>query len=304
MTHTSLRRHARRWVPPLASLAIIAVCALAYGLPRTASPPRPVPNHAFLSAAVPDPPAVVWAIGDGADGSDTARALARRIAADRPDRLLYLGDVYDRGSAADFRERYDTVYGPLVGITAPAPGNHDWPAHRDGYDPYWRAQTGARTPPWYKFRLSGWRIISLNSEAPHGHGTAQLRWLRHQMSRASGTCTLAFWHRPLMSAGDHGDQPDVAPLWNALRGKASLVLNGHDHDLQRMHPRDGIVELVAGAGGMSHYSLDDDKRRAFGDDRHDGALRLELRPVRAKLSFVSTNGEVLDRSSVRCSPPP
>jgi hypothetical protein len=270
----------------------------------SAPPATPVANLAFRSAPDPSDPAVVWAVGDGADGSDAARTVALRIAADRPDRMLYLGDVYERGSAGDFRNGYDTVYGRLSQITAPTPGNHDWPAHREGYDPYWRARTGAATPPWYAFRAGGWQLISLNSEAPHGSGSAQLRWLNARLRRSSGTCVLAFWHRPLQSAGEHGDQPDVAPLWNALRGRATLVLNGHDHDLQRLRPRDGITQLVAGAGGRSRYALHRDDRLLFGDDDHDGALRLRLRPGSATIAFVSARGVTLDASRVTCRAPP
>ncbi|MDQ4129997.1 MAG: glycosyltransferase family 4 protein, partial [Actinomycetota bacterium] len=39
--------------------------------------------------------AVVWAVGDGADGGAVARAVASYISAAGPDRFLYLGDVYD-----------------------------------------------------------------------------------------------------------------------------------------------------------------------------------------------------------------
>ncbi len=244
---------------------------------------------------------MVWSVGD-ADGSDNSRAVARRIAADRPDRVLYLGDVYDNGSIRDFRNGYDPVFGGLARITAPTPGNHDWPAHFQGYDRYWRARTGAPTPPWYAFRVGGWRIISLNSEAPHNPGSVQLRWLSSKLRRSRGTCTLAFWHRPLQSAGRHGDQADVSPLWNALRGRARLVVNGHDHDLQRLRARDGITQFVAGAGGKSRYGLGEDERVVFGDDQHDGALRIALRPGRAQLSFVAVDGAVLDRSTARCSP--
>lgn len=244
----------------------------------------------------------MWAVGDGADGSDRARAVARRIAGDHPARVLYLGDVYERGSASDFRNGYDTVYDRLARITAPTPGNHDWPTHVEGYDPYWKAQTGAATPPWYAFRLGGWRIISLNSEAPHDRGSAQLDWLASELRHGGGTCTLAFWHRPLQSAGRHGDQADVAPLSEPLRGHARLVANGHDHDLQRLRRKDGITELVAGAGGRSHYGLDgSDRRVAFGDDQRYGALRIALRPGGARLAFVAADGTVLDRSRVACS---
>ena len=37
-----------------------------------------------------------------------------RIAAASFDRLLYLGDVYERGSASDFRVNYATTYGRLA----------------------------------------------------------------------------------------------------------------------------------------------------------------------------------------------
>lgn len=297
------RRFARRSAIAVALAALAGAAVVVAGLSRQAPPPRPVTNEAFRSARSPDAAATVWAVGDGADGGDAAKAVARRIAAGRPERLLYLGDVYDDGSAKDFRTNYETVYGTLGARTAPTPGNHDWPAHPDGYDPYWAARTGAPTPPWYAFRTGGWQIVSLNSEAPHGRGSAQLRWLSARLRRTRGTCTLAFWHRPLRSAGRHGDQPDVAPLWQALRGHATLVLNGHDHDLQRLRPRDGITELVAGAGGKSRYRLDADPRVAFDDDRHDGALRLRLRPGGAELAFVARDGSVLDRSTVACARP-
>jgi len=297
---TAIRRHRRRAALALIAL-LIAAAGFEYSRSRPAPPPRPVANRAFLSAPEPAAPAVVWAVGDGADGSDTARAVVRRIASDRPARVLYLGDVYSRGSAADFRSGYGTVYGALAERTAPTPGNHDWPAHPEGYDPYWRSRTGAPTPPWYAFRIGGWRVLSLNSEAPHDARSEQLRWVRRELRRTPGTCTVAFWHRPLRSAGSHGDQADVAPLWQALRGRARLVLNGHDHNLQRLKPKDGISQFVVGAGGKSHYELSADRRLAFADDVHNGALRIGLRPGAADLTFVAANGAVLDRSSVTCT---
>ena len=299
------RAHRRlaRWALALAVLASLASAgAVLYARVKPAPPPAPVANRAFLSATDPQARAIVWAVGDGADGSDSAQAVARRIAADRPDRLLYLGDVYERGSAEDFRSGFEPVYGPLTSRTAPTPGNHEWPAHREGYDRYWRSKSGAATPPWYSFRTGGWKIISLNSEAPHDAASDQVRWLERELRRTSGTCAIAFWHRPLQSAGKHGDQDDVAPLWRAVRGRARLVLNGHDHDLQRFGRRDGITQFVAGAGGKSRYGVSPDARLAFADDVHDGALRIELRPGGADLQFVAADGAVLDRSALTCAP--
>jgi calcineurin-like phosphoesterase family protein len=244
--------------------------------------------------------AVVWAVGDGADGSSAAKALARRIAAAGPNRFLYLGDVYDRGTAAEFLTNYRAVYGRLARITAPTPGNHDWPNHVKGYDPYWRRVTGKAPPAFYAFTVAGWRMLSLNSEIAHGGGSVQLRWLRRQL-RAPGTCRIAFWHRPRYSAGRHGDQEDMAPVWQALRGHARIVVTGHDHDMQRFKPRDGIIGFVSGAGGRSHYGIDRGHRGlAFANDRDWGALRLELQPGRARFAFVTSTGRTLDSGSTRC----
>jgi len=259
-----------------------------------------VPNRAFGSSSAD--PATVWAVGDGADGGQRAKRLVGRIAADHPDRLLYLGDVYERGSADDFAGNYASTYGTLARITAPTPGNHDWPAHLEGYDPYWRRVTGAATPPWYAFSVAGWDVLALNSEAPHAAGSQQVAWLRRR-AKGAGTCRLAFWHRPYLSDGRHGDQADVAPFWRALRGRAALVLNGHDHDTQRFKAAGGITEVVAGAGGKSFYGVDKgDRRLAFADDRSDAALRLTLRPGRADLAVIAGDGRVLDRSTVPCRP--
>jgi hypothetical protein len=253
----------------------------------------------------------VWAVGDGAADDPASRRVARLIAAGSPDRVLYLGDVYGPGGIAgalsadgdaeDFRHRFERVYGSLVRRMAPTPGNHEWPLRGDGYEPFWRRTTGRTPPAWYAFDVAGWQVLSLNSEAPHDARSPQVRWLRRRLARTSGTCTLAFWHRPRFSTGGHGDQPDVEPLWAALRGRATLVVSGHDHNLQRLAPVDGITQLVAGAGGRPHHELTPDPRRRFGDDSSHGALRLHLRPGRADGAFVATDGKVLDRFSASCS---
>ena len=250
--------------------------------------------------------AVLWAVGDGADGTDKAKAVAARIATGRVDRLLYLGDVYGAGvlhadgDAEDYRDRYLSVYGRFVARTSPTPGNHEWPQRTQGYLAFWSSRTRPM-PAYYAFETAGWRILSLNSEAPHGAGSPQVRWLTRQLARP-GTCRLAYWHRPRFSAGRHGDQADVAPLWNALRGHAAIVVNGHDHDMQRLHPIDGITELVSGAGGHGLYALKRDPRLAFGHDDGYGALRITLTSGRADLAFVAANGSVLDRHRVACTP--
>lgn len=272
--------------------AAIATAAVALAGPAQAPP---VPEQ-------PAEPAVVWAVGDGGDGSLAARRMAARIARDRPDRFLYLGDVYDSGTAADFRSNYEPSYGRLKRITEPTSGNHDWANRRTGYLPYWRRAKGRPQPYWYSFRLGGWQILNLNSEAPHSAGSPQLRWLRERI-RAPGTCRLAFAHRSRFAArGLHGDSPDMAAIWDTLRGHARVVLGAHEHSLQRFRRRDGMTEYVAGAGGAILYSLGRDRRLAFRRAKVTGALRIVLEPGEATLEFRNSSGALLDRSRAACRP--
>jgi hypothetical protein len=253
----------------------------------------------FVSS-IDRPSAVVWAVGDGGIDSPDAERVAQSIADAGVDRLLYLGDVYERGTAAEFETNYEPTYGGLSALTAPTPGNHDAPLADQGYIPYWEKALGAPPPPYYAFRVSGWQILSLNSEIDHEPGSPQLRWLHRQVADG-GDCRIAFWHRPRFSAGRHGDEPDVGPLWNAVRGRARIVLNGHDHDMQRFRPRGGTTEFVSGAGGASLYGVDEsDPGLQFSNDSRYGALRLELRPQQARYSFITASGEVLDRGHLSC----
>jgi hypothetical protein len=268
--------------------AIAAAAALAGPAQAPPEPERPAER------------AVVWAVGDGGDGTLAARRMAARIARDRPDRFLYLGDVYDSGTAAEFRRNYEPGYGRLKRITEPTSGNHDWPNRHTGYLPYWRQAKGRRQPYWYSFRLGGWQLLNLNSEAPHGAGSPQLRWLSRRL-REPGTCRLAFAHRPRFAArGIHGDSLDMAPIWNTLRGHARIVLGAHEHSLQRFRRRDGMTQYVAGAGGSILYSMARDPRLAFGRAKVTGALRMVLEPGRATLEFRTTSGALLDRSRATC----
>jgi hypothetical protein len=252
-------------------------------------------------SSIDRPNAVVWAVGDGGVDSPEAESVARLIADSGADRLLYLGDVYDDGTAEEFESNYEPTYGELAAMTAPTPGDHEALLAEEGYGPYWEDKLGAPTPPYYAFRISGWEVLSLNSEIDHDPGSPQLQWLRRQVA-SGGDCRIAFWHRPRFSA-DRGDQLDVEPIWSAVQGHARIVLNGDEHGMQRFRPQGGVTELISGAGGAELESVDaSDPRLLFGNDSEWGALRLKLRPRHASYAFVSSEGDVLYRGRVSCRP--
>jgi acid phosphatase type 7 len=242
--------------------------------------------------------AEIWAVGD-ADPPAAGR-VARVIRRADPDRILYLGDVYPRGTLADFRH-WAQPWGRLVRRMAPTPGNHDGPRAAEGFDPYWREVTGELPPTFYSFEAAGWQILQVNSEQPGRRPV--VRWLREQVE-SGGNCRIAFWHRPRYTAGHHkgGDRRAVA-YWDAIAGGARIIVNGHDHNLQRFRERDGMVEFVSGAGGRRLYPVDErHPRLAWSDHRHYGALRLSLAPGEARWRFVSARGKRLDSGTLRCRP--
>jgi hypothetical protein len=295
----------RRLILVLAALAIaVALGATAATLLGDDEPQTAVRPEASFPISDSKRSARVWAVGDGADGGDQAMRVAELIERGRPDRVLYLGDVYEAGTREEFEDNYRPAYGRFDAITAPTPGNHEWRNHEEGYDPYWK-EANARLPQnrhWYRFEIAGWEFLSLNSEEEHGPGSPQLRWLRRQV-REPGTCRIAFWHRPYLNAGRHSDQEDVAPLWRALRGRAALVVNGHDHNLQHFERKDGIVELISGAGGHGRYQSDEnDPRLVWDEDDEYGALRLDLRAGLARFRFVALGKGTIHRGRVRCRP--
>ena len=246
--------------------------------------------------------AVVWAVGDAATPGPAADKVAALVRRAQPDRFLYLGDVYENGTAADFRRWYHPRFGRLARITLPTIGNHEWGNRFAGYYRYWAGRKGRKQPPWSKISIAGWEILDLNSQAPHGAGSPQVRWLESALT-GPGDCRIAFWHRPRYSEGAYGGAPDLNPLWNRLAGHARIVLSGHDHNLQRHSPQNGITQYVVGAGGRGRYKLHrGPSTMVWGRDDVNGALRIVLNPGRALLEFRGARGRLLDRSHSTCSP--
>ena len=246
--------------------------------------------------SVPGETARVWAVGDA--NPPKAKRVTGLIKRADPDRVLYLGDVYPEGSRDDF-ERWAKLWDHLIDRMAPTPGNHEWEHATEGYEPFWRDITGEAPPTYYSFQAGGWEILSVNAE--HSESDAVESWLAEQAS-AGGNCRIAFWHRPAYSAGKYeGGDARARQYWDALVGGARIIINGHDHDMQRLRARDGIVEFISGAGGRHRHNVHErDPDLAFGDDGHFGALRLRLSPERAKWRLVSARGHVLDKGSLGC----
>jgi hypothetical protein len=224
----------------------------------------PGSSAATPSGSAADP--VLVGAGDiadcGADGDEATAALLDGIAGT----VFTAGDnAYERGTPDQFRECYEPTWGRHRDRTRPAPGNHDWEtAGLAGYLGYFgSAAQGPDGSSWYSYELGAWHVIVLDSACSKVGGcqpdSAQGRWLAKDLAANDSLCTMAIFHHPRFSSGEHGDIASVDAFWRLLyAANVDVVVNGHDHDYERFAPQDpqgrpdearGIREFVVGTGG-------------------------------------------------------
>ena len=270
------------------------------------------------SAADPTATRTLIAVGDVASCNSTADEANAQLVATIPGTIALLGDIaYELSSATDFAQCYDPAWGGFKSRTRPAPGNHEYGTPgAAGYFGYFGTLAGVGTQGYYSYNLGAWHVVVLNSNClPAGGcvaGSPQERWLRNDLRRNGAKCTLAYWHHPRFSSGLHGDDPTMAPLWQALYDdRAELVLSGHDHDYERFMPQTadgrldakrGIREIVVGTGGRSLYPLVRNAPNTWiGNDQTYGVLRLTLARGRYSFRFLPVRGGTFtDSGSFRC----
>ena len=243
------------------------------------------------------------------------RATARLVLNRNPNKVLTLGDnQYENGTLWEFRNAYANTWGQFKRRTRPTPGNHEYNRGSGGagYFDYFGARAGESGEGYYSFDVGPWHIVALNSMVPMGAGSPQLEWLNRDLFANPATCTLAYWHHPLFSSGEHGGSSFTSNVWQVLyRNDADVVLNGHDHNYERFAPqtptgvvdrRRGIREFVVGTGGKGlrpfadiHPNSRERNARAF------GVLRLRLRPTSYDWRFVPIRGQTFsDRGTTSC----
>jgi chitodextrinase len=262
-------------------------------------------------------PFIVVAGGDGAGGESNATSVSNLIASVNPNLFLYLGDVYEKGSPAEFYNWYGTGmnnFARFRSITNPTVGNHEYEnGSALGYFDYWD-----NIPNYYSYNAGGWHFISLNSNStaePVDPRSAQYRWLQKDLATNTAACTIAYYHHPLYNIGNEGSAASMRDIWNLLaQYGVEIVLNGHDHTYQRWVPLDGkgqpasngITEFVAGALGHGLQTFtSSDKRVAYSNDANPtvfGALILQLNQNGANFSYQNADGATLDSGVIPCAP--
>lgn len=108
-------------------------------------------------------PVVLAAVGDGAGALPGTFAVADVIEEWNPGMLLYLGDVYNAGSYAEFLNYYEPTLGRMKAITNPIAGDHEGGRQFQGFLDYW--DTSQR---YYAVTAGAWRLFAVDSNERFG----------------------------------------------------------------------------------------------------------------------------------------
>jgi len=229
-----------------------------------------------------------------------------------------LGDTqYLRATWAGYQASYGPSWGRFRRITRPVVGNHEYLTRgAKDYFRYFGTAAGDPVRGYYSFDVGTWHVVVLNSECAFvggcQKGSPQERWLRSDLAAHPARCTLAAWHEPRWSTGDHGVNLAVDDLWRDLADAgAEIVLNGHDHSYERLVPMDGsgrvdkkrgMREFVVGTGGVGLRPFDfpRSKRTETRQNIRFGVLALTLDPGGYDWRFVPTKRGYSDSGHGRC----
>jgi hypothetical protein len=297
-----------------AEATVTAAPSVAFGSAAPSSAPSSSVG-AVASGASTD--AVLVGAGDIADCSLDKGAATATLLDGIAGTVFTAGDnAYPDGTAQQFTDCYDPTWGRQKTRTRPAAGNHDW-GTKDlaGYLGYFGAAAAPEGKSWYSYDLGAWHVIVLDSDCDQvkgcAPGSAQGKWLAADLAATKAKCTIAIWHHPRFSSGEHGDDTDVGPFWKALYDAgADVVVNGHDHDYERFAPQDaagraddarGIREFVAGTGGAELRTFPTIRPNSIvrASVAH-GVIRFTLHKSSYDWRFISTTGEFSDSGSGAC----
>jgi hypothetical protein len=237
-------------------------------------------------SADPDRPVRMAVLADYGDGGGDAWAVARGVAAGRPELVLTAGDNSYLSAAGVLLDR--NIFRPLAEVMRNAPvyvglGDHEAlppgdGAIRDAFD----------LPPGGRYTVAHGPVqaVVLGDQADE----EGLAFARRELARPGFRHRFVVVHRP-----PRAGQPLLAL---ARRAGVRAILSGHLHRYERRLV-DGVRAFTVGTGG-GPIGSDEFTRETAGAEvslTDFGHLRVDVRGERVEYAFIDSAGRVRDRAS-------
>ncbi len=257
-------------------------------------------------------PLQIAVVGDSGTNTVPQYAVGAQISAWNPDIMVHTGDIaYDSGTSAQFLSE---VFAPYQSLFTHVPfygsiGNHDFVTNAaEPYKDFFETPHGTgSTEDYYSFDYDGVHLISLNTNIDYSVDSDQYHWLKADLKQAKkdkALWTMVFFHHPVYSSGMHGTTTGMAAILSPLFEQygVDLVLNGHDHNYERMESVDGVNYLVSGGGGaVSLYGQDHPELNPytvkFVSAYH--FVGLTIRPQTIAVQAIDSTGKVIDHFKIK-----
>jgi len=205
----------------------------------------------------------------------------------RPDFGIGLGDIVYMDGESEVADEYLFDHMEVINRNIPfypALGNHDWRVEPDqNFEQEWKLPNNEH---YYSFTYANAYFIALDSrKGDLFESEKQTKWLEETLTNVQGTYDWIFvyLHHNGKTCTYKSDYESVMGLYPIFaKYNVDLVLNGHAHTYERLHPydadgnvieqykenttmypaiNDGFISITTGAGG---------KIRSSGKDIHDG----------------------------------
>lgn len=270
----------RRLLPGIAAVVLLSACTTLRPIPTSSVLGTPTNEHcaAVRSTSRTDQPPVepvdvpvvgarlrILALGDFGDGSLNQQAVANamndylaRNPGDRASFGLTLGDNFYKeglqGRSIPWNDLWESKYARLGLLFFASLGNHDYSDATPEQELEYSSQSWCLPQHYYTFTAGTAQFFALDTQrlVSRRGDAQQLQWLDLALERSRARWKIIYGHHPILSNGDHGDDSEITRLRDRLlpklRGRATIYLTGHDHDLQRL-AAEGVPLFVAGAGG-------------------------------------------------------
>ena len=273
--------------------------------------PAPPPAEALALPKRPDSIKFA-AIGDSGRGDRAQYEVSEQMQAFRKvfpyDFVIMLGDnVYDGGTADDYRRKFELPYKPLLddGVEFYATiGNHD-SVNQPFYEPF--NMGGER---YYTFKADQSLLARLTDTDiqffmvdTETLDRTQVAWLDREMGRSEARWKIPAFHRPIYTSGRYATparlfRSMLEPVF--LRHEVRVALSGHEHFYERIRPQQGITYFISGgAGSLRADDIRQTPLTAVGFDVDYHFMLFEVTRDELFFQAISRTGHSVDAGSIK-----